>query len=65
MYLSFEIISTRNGLARREFRCPRCDRWPRPAKCEPSATRLVELFECQCGVQISYRTATTVRDRVD
>ena len=50
MFLTFERLSTRNEAGRhREFRCPRCERWPQLVKLEPNAVR---LFECRCGVQI-------------
>ena len=50
MFLTFERLSTRKEAGRRrEFRCPRCERWPQLVKPEPNAVR---LFECRCGVQI-------------
>lgn len=51
MFMMFERLSA-TAKSHREFRCPRCERWPRLVKIEPKPEGSDSLFECPCGVQI-------------
>jgi hypothetical protein len=51
MFIMFERMSLRER-RHREFRCPRCEGWPRLVKVNPRPQGSECLYECGCGVQI-------------
>lgn len=60
MFLMFERLSA-TAKPHQEFRCPRCERWPRLVKIEPRSNGSDSFFECPCGAQIWDRAQTRER----